>query len=384
MIQFLKKYCIVISVMIFLILVKVIWVKCSTWNLGTIESEKEDILQRKNWLVDKVCIEPLQLLKEMPGGIGLQFQGEWALYTCSMLTKALSNIAILYPETKDESIATIDSLIEIVKSPELRYYDRVRWYEDPLESLEGEKSHVSYLSHLAWMVGNYKKIGGDNKHDDIYDSICETMNRRIINSGCLNLPTYPGEPIYIPDMLVAIVALKEYSDLNNGRYLPTVRMWLEEASKKWIDKETGLLSSFITEEGEQTDEIKGSYSALNCYYLTLIDSDFAEQQYVRLKDKFKQKFPYHGLKEYHDHSCWIGLDMDAGPIICNLSPSGTAFTIGSATYFNDIDYRKGLLKTAEIAAHTVKWGDKRHYLLGNIALVGEAITLAMRTNYSNP
>ena len=327
MISLLKKYWIVISVMIILILVKVIWVKCFTWNLGTIESEKEDILQRKNWLVDKVCIEPLQLLKEMPGGIGLQFQGEWALYSCSMLTKALSNIAILYPETKDESIAAIDSLIQIVKSPELRYYDRVRWYEDPLESLEGEKSHISYLSHLAWMIGNYKKIGGDNKHDDIYESICETMNRRILNSGCLNLPTYPGEPIYIPDMLVAIVALKEYSDLNNGKYLSTVSLWLEDASKKWIDKETGLLSSFITEEGNRTGEIKGSYSALNCYYLTLIDPDFAEQQYVRLKDKFKQTFPFHGLKEYHDHSCWIGLDMDAGQIIFNLSPSGTEFTI---------------------------------------------------------
>ena len=381
MISFLKKYWIVISVIIFMILVKVIWVKCSIWNLGTIESEKEDILQRKNWLVDKICVEPMQLLKEMPGGIGLQFQGEWALYSCSMLTKALSNIAILYPETKDESIAAIDSLIQIVKSPKLRYYDRVHWYEDPLESLEGEKSHISYLSHLAWMIGNYKKIGGDNKHDDIYDSICETMNRRILNSGYLNLPTYPGEPIYIPDMMVAIVALKEYSDLNNGIYMSTVRMWLEEASKKWIDKETGLLSSFITEEGEQTGEIKGSYSALNCYYLTLIDSDFAEQQYGKLKDKFKQTFPFHGLKEYHDHSCWIGLDMDAGPIICNLSPSGTAFAIGSATYFSDNVYRRGLLKTAEIAGHTIKWGNKRHYLLGNIALVGEAITLAMRTHY---
>ena len=43
--------------------------------------------------------------------------------------------------------------------------------------------------------------------------------------------------------------------------------------------------------------------------------------------------------------------------------------------------RKGILKTAEIAGHTIKMGDKRHYLLANVALVGEAIMLAMRTNY---
>lgn len=65
--------------------------------------------------------------------------------------------------------------------------------------------------------------------------------------------------------------------------------------------------------------------------------------------------------------------------IFGLSPSGTAFGIGCATYFDDTNLRKHLMKTAEIAGHTISWNDKRHYLLANIALVGEAITLAMRT-----
>jgi len=75
------------------------------------------------------------------------------------------------------------------------------------------------------------------------------------------------------------------------------------------------------------------------------------------------------------------MDIDAGPIIFNLSPSGTAFAIGPATYFEDDDYCKNLLRTAEIAGHSVSYNDKRHYLLADIALVGEAIALAMRTNY---
>lgn len=109
-------------------------------------------------------VEPRKLFSEMPRGIGLQFQGEWALYSCSMLTEALSNLAELYPETKDEAVANIDSLIQIVKSPELRLYDKLRWGEDPLESLDGDDSHVSYLSHLAWMIGNYRRIGGNTKY----------------------------------------------------------------------------------------------------------------------------------------------------------------------------------------------------------------------------
>ena len=76
----------------------------------------------------------------------------------------------------------------------------------------------------------------------------------------------------------------------------------------------------------------------------------------------------------------IGMDADAGPIIANLSPSGTAFMVGSATCFGDADVRKSLIKTAEIAGSTFYGFTENHYLLANFALVGEAVMLAMRTN----
>lgn len=363
-----------------LLLVRIVWVAWSCRGNGTLEEEKNDLLQRRNYLIDKIVVEPRQLLDDMPGSIGLQFQGEWALYSCSMLAEALSNIVELYPETKEESITTIDSLIQIVSSPELRLYDKMRWGEDPLESLDGDDSHVSYLSHLAWMIGNYRRVGGDDRYNILHDSICETMNRRILKSPLLNLPTYPYEPVYVPDMMVAIVALSDYALLNNGQYASTIDRWINRAKSEWIDDKTGLLVSFLDDNGQIEAPIKGSYSALNCYYLTKIDGDFAKEQYERLKFHFRQSFPASGIREYCDRSCWLGMDIDAGPIILNLSPSGTAFAIGSATYFNDTYFRKSLLKTAEIAGHTVKWNEKRHYLLGDIALVGEAIALAMRTN----
>ena len=370
-----------ILIILSLLLVKVMWVTWSCWGNGSLDDEKNDLLQRKNYLVGKIMVEPRQLLNEMPGGIGLQFQGEWALYSCSMLAEALSNMADLYPETKDDAIDTIDSLIQIVKSPELRLYDKVRWNEDPLESLNGDKSHVSYLSHLAWMIGNYRRIGGDNKYKQLHDSVCEAMNRRIQQSPILNIPTYPDEPIYVPDMMVALVALSDYARLNNGKYSSTVKDWICRAKSEWVDDKTGLIVSVLDDNMQMEAPIKGSYAALNCYYLTQIDAEFAKEQYDKLKTHFRQSFPATGIREYYDHSCWLGMDIDAGPIILNLSPSGTAFAIGSATYFTDADFRNNLLKTAEIAGHTVKWNNKRHYLLGDIALVGEAITLAMRTNY---
>lgn len=367
-----------------IIVAKAIWVGIATRHNGDFESEKADILARRDYLIGKVVTNPSKLIDEMPRLVGPQFQGEWALYSCSMLSAAVVNTTLIYDEDKETAIATIDSLIQIVMSPELRAYDRERWGEDPLETLDGNESHISYISHLAWMIGGYKHIGGGDKYDELYHKLCETMNRRILESPNMNLPTYPGECVYVPDMLVAIVALSVYSQQYKGKYYSTVCQWIDEAKHNWLDKGTGMLASFLPDEregmyGDGEAPIKGSYSALSCYYLTFVDEEFARDQYEKLKANFLQKRPITGFKEYHDRRCWLGMDIDAGPIICNLSPTGTAFAVGSVTYFEDWALRKKIMKTGEIAGTTWHRKGKSHYLLADVALVGEAIMLAMRT-----
>ena len=318
----------------------------------------------------------------MPSGIGEQFKGEWALYSCSMYSAALVNISRLYPDTKAGNLQNIDSLIQRVLSPELRAYDTERWGDDALGTLDSSASHVSYISHLAWMIGGFKSTGGGDKYDGLYSSLCEAMNRRITQSPAFNLPTYPGEPIYIPDMLVAIVALKQYSQMHYGKYASTVRSWLAKARGQWLDDRTGLLVSFLDEGGAKIANapVRGSYSALNCYYLTQIDKDFAREQYGCLKKHFWHSGVLSGFREYCDSSPVVAFDVDSGPIVMGLSPSGTAFGIGAATFFGDADVRKGILRTAETLGNTVSWNGRRHYALADAALVGEAIMLAMRTN----
>ena len=372
---------IILGLILSVIIAKGIWMSISNRTLGDFQSEKEDILQRRNYLIEKVITEPEKLLAEMPEAVGPQFQGEWALYSASMLSAALTNIAYIYPETRSESIQYIDSLIKIVISPELRRYDADRWGEDPLETLDGDVSHISYISHLAWMISGYKAVGGDGKYDKLYDDLCETMNRRILLSPGLNLQTYPGEFIYVPDMLVAIAALSNYAKQHNGKYLTTVHNWLYEMQNNWMDDKSGQIMSMIP-DGESWGTrlpAKGSYSALSCYYLTFIDEDFSREQYELLKKNFWKDGRLDGFKEYYDRKCGLGFDIDAGPIILNLSPTGTAFGLGAATYFDDKEVRKSILKTAELAGFTVSKEGQRHYLLANVALVGEAITLAMRT-----
>ena len=378
-----KRMIIILIIIVFLVVAKVFWVTCATIGHGSYEGEKKEIIRRANYLTSKVITTPQALLGEMPSGIGTQFQGEWALYTCSMTSAALANIAMLYPQNKELSIKFIGQIIDIALSQEIREYDRLRWREDPLDGIYGDLSHISYYSHLAWMISRFKQIGGDGKYDGMYHSLCKAMNRRIRQSQYLNCETYPGELVYIPDMLVAIVALYNYSCQYDGEYSTTVNMWIERAKKEWLDKETGLLASFLEAENGITQivmPVKGSYSALNCYYLSLVDPDFAKEQYECFLRNFKQRFPITGISEYHDGNCLFGMDIDAGPIIFGLSPSGTGFALGAATSLDDSGFRKKLLQTIETGGSTVRWLGQSYYLVSNIALVAEAIILAMRTS----
>ncbi|MGL4411558.1 MAG: hypothetical protein ACRCTF_05420 [Bacteroidales bacterium] len=86
---------------------------------GSIDGEKREILERRDYLNSRIIREPARVLRLMPSSIGEQFQGEWALYSCSMLSSALANISSIYPDTKVDNLRNIDSLIQIVISPEL-------------------------------------------------------------------------------------------------------------------------------------------------------------------------------------------------------------------------------------------------------------------------
>ena len=136
-------------------------------------------------------------------------------------------------------------------------------------------------------------------------------------------------------MLVAIVALSEYSKYYNGKYSTIVNRWIHKAQTEWLDKNTGLLVSCLSElTGIIEDmDVKGAYSALNCYYLVLIDDNFAKSQYELLKKYFIKESPIFGLNEYHNYSPILGFDIDAGPILFWLKSVRNCFCCRKCNLF---------------------------------------------------
>ena len=155
--------------------------------------ERRDILERTEWLCKRVIVEPKALLDSMPKMLGKHYGGEWAIYSCAMLSAALVNISRIYPEERERAIKRISLLVDIVLSPHLREYDTHWFREDAISSLDGDKSHMTYLSLLAWMITNYKQAGGDGKYDYWLHKCCEAMPRRMLQRNDLSLPSFPNE-----------------------------------------------------------------------------------------------------------------------------------------------------------------------------------------------
>ena len=70
-----------LAIIVAIIVVKAIWVGIATRHNGDFDSEKADILARRDYLLEKVITSPPKFIDEMPSVIGPQFQGEWALYS---------------------------------------------------------------------------------------------------------------------------------------------------------------------------------------------------------------------------------------------------------------------------------------------------------------
>lgn len=348
-------------------------------SANDIDKEKEEILQRAEWLSQKLITTPGELLNSYPRILGPYYGPQWSIYSCVMFIAALSNIARIWPDQKEKNLRKIEKLLQLLLSEELRRYDTREWREDALASLSGEKDHLTYLSLLAWAISLYRLAGGSDKFDNLFKRCCESLNRRMLNNRHLNLKSFPDKPFFSADILVALVAFHNHTLLFDDRYESTIKRWLQLSRTNWRDFKTGLFVSTLYPR--RKGPVKGCYAGLNNFWLTLLGQPvFAEAQYTGMKKYLASSGKLTGIREYLNKSPKLAFDPNSGPIVDGMSPSGTAFAIGSATYHGDWKFRNDMLATAQKAGGDVKRNNMRHYKLGEFSLVGEATVLAMRTN----
>ena len=192
--------------------------------------------------------------------------------------------------------------------------------------------------------------------------VLSALERRFAKARNGLVETYPDQ-IWIPDNAAALAAVALGAKCDH-RDVPAAQ-WLA----KWPrDPKTGLLQ-FVPGSGP-----RASGNGFNSVYLAYVDAAVAKQQFEAAQRTFGFSLP--GLAAWREYPTGVKGkgDIDSGPLIFGLSPSGTGFGLAGASLHDGP--RASMLRTAEAAGFTVPWGGP-HYLLS--PLVGEASVLAART-----
>ncbi len=335
---------------------------------------RPDVLARRAYLLDRLRGD-FQSQAVTPGSN--MIRGEWALGTLSMTAAALCNIGFALPDTRADSLEHLPGLITRAMTPPIREFDRISWGEDPLASLEGPHGHVGYLGHLNLMIGAYRILGGDGRFNALHSRITGALARRMDASLSAHIATYPGQ-VFTADNAVGAASIAVYDRVTGEDHRRTLRRWIDYTRAHLLDPSTGLVVFNVDGSGGPAGGARGCAAGWSSFYLPMVDEEFAREQFGAIKRHMVQRtfFGTVGIREYPPGEQGPG-DVDSGPVLFGLSPSGTGFAIAGAKMWGDAELLGQLLNTAELAGFSVQVRGERRYLTA--PLVGDAILLAMVT-----
>jgi len=335
---------------------------------------REDLTARGRYLALRVAD---LTTGEMPWYLPDQFKGEWLAVTYSMTAMAMANLAFLYPDRIGEARETIDRLALAMLGDDVRSFDAALWNEDALSSLDGPNGHIGYLGHLEVVLLAQQYVGGSSEHAKLSRDVALALHRRMMASPSLHAETYPGQT-FVADNTVVVACLALAQRLYPDDRMDLSEAWVGRVQKDYLDPSTGLMVFRIAGDGTVIEASRGSGVAWGVFYLSYASRTFAEQQHRQLQAMMGSRVlgGVHGIREYPNGDERSG-DVDSGPLVLGLSPSGTGFAIAGAALAGDDVGKLELLRTAELVGTTLGTGAGRRYVLS--PLVGDAIVLAMRT-----
>ncbi|MFC1704284.1 hypothetical protein ACFL1E_05860 [Candidatus Omnitrophota bacterium] len=332
-----------------------------------------DVIQEYNY-IKSMLDKSDSKKKTFTDGLSNFMGSEWPIMTYSLASYGMRNLAITYPDLKEEASGYIQKAIERTKRPE--YYNFiVEHYGNPFHSDE-IKDNAFYLGHFTLMLALYREVSGDDQYDELFHKFAYGFYVNFKESPTVCLTSYPGLT-WTSEQVVPFRALKVHDDVFGTNYSEVIHKWKRIMEQRFIPAETGLLVTTIDKDsgfiyqGERA--IPNEWTIL---FLHDILPDFTKKLYLNMKRELMvYRFGFPMFKE------WVGDKQhatgDTGPIVFDVSPVSTAFGIASAAVMGDHAVYQPTRYLSDAIAVGVTFGNKRKYLLGG--QIGTAAMFFVKT-----
>lgn len=197
-----------------------------------------------------------------------------------------------------------------------------------------------------------------------------TLTAALVADGDGFLESYPGQ-VWPVDTVVAVAALARADGWGAAAAArPVVRGWTARTMPA-RDPGTGLLPHLLGPDGTVLAGPRGSSQALILAFEPDVDAARAAADYRRFAAGFvTRRFGLVGVREYPAGTRGRG-DVDSGPLIAGISPSGSAVMLAAARRQRDTRLARALDAEAELVGMPFTARGARRYGLGLLP-VGDA------------
>ena len=305
---------------------------------------------------------------------------EWDFMARSFFVWSLANMALRDPQTASTALPIMDRIID----------ETVR--------LEHEKGHFFFLmpyaqtapfrlqparsifldGEIALMMGLRRLVSEREEYRVQMLERVGVMAERMEKSPVMCVESYPNE-CWLFCNSVGLAAIRVSDHLDGTDHGDLFKRWIATARSKLIEPKTGLLNSAFTLDGDVLDGPEGSSIWLAAHCLSLIDREFAANQYQRARARLRNRIVGFAYAYEWPPECPGSGDVDSGPIlpILDLSAGSTGLAFVGAAEFGDTEYLRGLHAALELGGFPIRTGDRLKYCGSNA--VGDAVLLYSMT-----
>jgi len=299
---------------------------------------------------------------------------EWDFMARTFLVAGLANMARRDPALQGACLDVIDSVIAETVQLEaeegihfflLPYSKMGSWYAQPPRSLfvDGE---------IALMMALRRVV---QEKEDYVAPLAErvaAMIEQMQKSPVLSAESYPHE-CWLFCNTVALAAIRLMDHLDGTDHSEFLSRWVATAKEKLVHQETGILISSFTPEGNALDGPEGSSIWMACHCLSIVDEEFARDQYRRARKELGRTLLGFGYAREWPVSWESPGDVDSGPVVplIGASPGASGLAFLGASTFEDRQFLGSLLASLELAGFPSRRNGQLKYCASN--RVGDAV-----------